>query len=885
MSAYRYGDKISKTSRYRLGETLSRITSHLLFLTATPHKGDPDNYRLFLDLLEPGFFATNAMIHESILHQDNPLFIRRVKEDLYDFAGKPLFLPRHVYTIPFNLGVRSPEKELYNALSRYVNTQYNKALANDRRRNVAFALVILQRRLASSIYALQQSLERRKKRLEELLKGARERSKTAEETIDFDMVEDLSEAERWAEEEIWETLSVAENQEELAKEIQTLERLIQQAKRALGQEIKLQELQKALQDLQQKYPDKTERKILIFTESRDTLEYLENAIREWGYTTTIIHGGMKLEDRIKAEKVFKTEAEILVATEAAGEGINLQFCHLLINYDIPWNPNRLEQRMGRIHRYGQQREVYVYNLVAEDTWEGRVLHKMFQKLEEIRQALGSDKVFDVLSAVFYTKNLAQLLLEAAANARNIEEILQEIDIPVDQDYIARVKDHLGESLATRYIDYTRIQEMAQQAREYRLIPEYTESFFKKAFLRAGGKLRTRSDGLIAVETIPFALRNIADQDQFKRSFGELLKRYPRVTFDKEIAFKNPEAEFVSFGHPLFEALLVWIEQQFSSALLQGATFCDPDGLLNGFILFYEGEIRDGTGSVAGKQLFAFYVNGSEIRAISPAVIWDLAEGTPSEGAVVEVESLQDRTLHQVIAALEAYRKKLLTERNRQAEIKQKYGIKSLEHFLVTLDGELIALYGRKEQGEPVDLVIRNKEARKAAYEQALEALKIQIQKERSLTMSTPRCVGIIRVHPPAQVAQGMQSDAEIERIGMDKAMAYEREQGRVPEDVSADNLGFDIRSIAHDGSVRYIEVKARAETRVVALTQNEWFKALRFKAEYYLYVVMNAAHDPELIIIQNPAETLNPTERVEVVRYIISKQDLEREGIRVPWSH
>jgi len=435
MSAYRYGDKTEKTSRYKLGEVLSRNSDHLLFLTATPHKGDPENFRLFLDLLEPGFFATNEMVQESIRNKDNPLFIRRVKEDLKDFEGKPLFLPRHVDTISFNLGTDSPrEKELYNALSEYVNTQYNKALTKDKRRNVAFALVILQRRLASSVYALFRSLERRKKRLEDLLQEASAggpgtdstgKGRPSEGTFDFETVEDLSEAERWKEEELWETLSVAENREELQREITIIDGLIAQAGTIIEneEEIKLRQFKKALRDLAAKYPDKEDKRILVFTEARDTLEYLEKNIVDWGYKTNTIHGGMRLEDRIAAEGIFKNETEILVATEAAGEGINLRFCHLMVNYDIPWNPNRLEQRMGRIHRYGQQKEVYVFNLVAEDTREGEVLHALFRKLEEIRAALGNDKVFDVLSEVLTDKSLSQLLMEAAAHARSMDEIL------------------------------------------------------------------------------------------------------------------------------------------------------------------------------------------------------------------------------------------------------------------------------------------------------------------------------------------------------------------------------------------------------------------------------------------------------------------------------
>lgn len=198
MSAYRYGEKVDKSDRYKLGETLSKVTNHLLFLTATPHKGDPENFRLFLDLLEPGFFASEEMLHQSIQNKDNPLFIRRVKEDLKDFEGKPLFLTRYVTTLSFDLGVHSPEeKELYNELSQYVNTQYNRALTKDKKRNIAFALVILQRRLASSTYALLKSLERRKKRLEELLEDATDKDKVNDDKLDYDAIEDMDESERW----------------------------------------------------------------------------------------------------------------------------------------------------------------------------------------------------------------------------------------------------------------------------------------------------------------------------------------------------------------------------------------------------------------------------------------------------------------------------------------------------------------------------------------------------------------------------------------------------------------------------------------------------------------------------------------------------------------
>ena len=882
MSAYRYGDKTEKTSRYRLGETLSRISEHLLFLTATPHRGDPDNYRLFLDLLEPGFFATNEQVEESIRNRDNPLFIRRVKEELKDFEGKPLFLPRHVFTVQFELGTKSPkEKELYNDLSRYVNTQYNRALSKNKKRNVAFALVILQRRLASSTYALLKSLERRKGRLEELLEGAEQRFQN--EGMDWDTVEDMSEEDRWREEEVWEALSVSENREELSEEIGTIEKLILQARDIIQreEELKLSQLRDSLKKLAATYPDKKDKKILVFTESRDTLEHLVKMIRQWGYSINTIHGGMKLEDRIKAEGIFKNETDILVATEAAGEGINLQFCHLMINYDIPWNPNRLEQRMGRIHRYGQLKEVFIYNLVASDTREGQVLQRLFSKLEEIRLAMGSDKVFDVVSEVLANTNLSQLLVEAAAKARDIDEILRELDIKVDLDYIRRVKEDLGESLATHYIDYTRIKEMADRAREQRLIPEYTESFFRKAFEKAGGKIRATRDGFMAVDSIPYPIRRIAEQKDLTRSCGEILKRYPKMTFDRDVAFHHPDAELISFGHPLFEAVMLWIESSFLEGLSRGAVFSDPDGRLEGFILFFEGEIGDGTGNVAGKRLFAFHTKDGKARAVSPSVIWDLAETAEGDGEEADVESLKQQVVPEAIHLLEEYRRELLRERTRQAEIKTKYGVKSLEHFIVELDGELIGLGERKERGENVDIVLRNKETRKQEYHEALQELKDRIDREKRLTMSAPQFRGIIQVMRKPAPETGMSSDAEIERLGMEVAMRYEIEQERHPEDVSLENLGFDIRSRDKDKGIRYIEVKARAGRGPVALTQNEWFKAKRFREQYYLYAVMNAAAEPELHVIRNPAFTLDAKEMREIVRYIVPFEQITSSGERV----
>ncbi|HDM79317.1 MAG TPA: DUF3883 domain-containing protein, partial [Deltaproteobacteria bacterium] len=464
--------------------------------------------------------------------------------------------------------------------------------------------------------------------------------------------------------------------------------------------------------------------------------------------------------------------------------------------------------------------------------------------------------------------------------RNIDEILKEIEIEIDEEYISSVKEKLGESLATHYIDFTRIREMADRAREHRLIPEYTQAFFETAFELAGGRLRTRKDGFIGIESIPLVIRQIAREDTFQKSYGPLSKKYPKVTFDKEVAFKNADAEFISFGHPLFEAILEWVEKSLSGKLKIGATFEDPDGLMDGYAVFFEGEVKDGRGNIAGKRLFSFFVDGKSgsIYPKNPAFIWDLARKNHishfETNSNETIETLKEKVFAKLIPELAKYQESLSLERKRQAQIKEKYGVKSLEQLIIKLDRDLIKLYERQSKGEKVDLVIGNKEEQKKRYEHALETLKKTIKQEQALTMSSPSFVGAIRVVPAEKSEPSMRKDVAIEQLGMEIALNFEIDNDRKPEDVSAENLGFDIRSIDKNGKRRYIEVKARAAGGAVALTQNEWFKAQRFGDDYYLYVIINAATNPSLHVIKNPAKTLRPEKRIESVRYVISPDQI-----------
>jgi len=893
MSAYKYGQKISKTQRYAFGELVSRIATYLIFLTATPHRGDPENFRLLLDLLEPGLFANTSMLSESIQNKDNPLFLRRLKEDLKNFEGAPIFPPRTVETIKYYLS--DDEKKLYNAVTEYVEKHFNKALEKEKR-NVTFALTILQRRLASSLRAIRKSLERRYKRLRELYeKGSliQEAGYTADASIDEDYIEDLEEKERWEKEELLERLTSAETLEELKDEIEKLESLVAMAKEVekKGVETKLNELKKVMES---EKLQETETKLLIFTESKDTLEYLVEKLKSWGYSVTYIHGGMNLDARIKAEADFKNQAQIMVSTEAGGEGINLQFCWLMVNYDIPWNPNRLEQRMGRVHRYGQRNEVHIYNLVAIDTREGQILSRLFEKLSNIRSHLGSDRVFDVIGEVLVGKSLKDLIIEAIANRRTIKDILQDFERVPDEEAIRKVREASLEALAVRHIDLTRILGEQRRAMENRLVPEYVEEFFKRAAKALNIKMEKRKDGLWRIASVPFEIRN--QPHEFKTKFGEVGIEYAKVSFDKDTA-ANAKAEFVAMGHPLLEAVVNTILSRYDQSAADGATFIDPEGKKDGIVWFLEAEIKDGKNEVAGKRLFAVYQDlGSEsykaegsdekdtqnppfqpLSLVSPAILWDLkplstaADTAPQKEELKQETSLdKDAVVSYVISeGLENYKKELLEKRIRDAKIKEKYGIRSLDSMIAESDGKLASYYERQMKGENIpEMTIQNEQKKKEDLGNKKQRLQKEIEAETHLYPTDPKILGAVRVIP-GQLLPVAAGDEEIEQIGMRIAMEYERKCGRTPEDVSLQNLGYDIRSCDERADYRYIEVKARAKEGAVAITPNEWLMAQRLKEEYWLYVVVNAATNPELYLVSNPAAKFEPDEEVDIVRYIV----------------
>lgn len=861
MAAYQYGKKTTKTGRYKLGEVNSKTSEHLLFLTATPHKGDPESFRLLLDLLEPGFFAKTGMINDAKKNNDNPLFIRRIKEDLKDFDGKPIFTKRHTYSHKFQLS--DEEMDLYNELSKYVIYQFNKALAQDNKRNFVFALLLLQRRMASSIYALLTSLKRKKEKYETILQNPELLKEIKNENNGEK--EDESEEVRWEQELKWETSTYSDTLEELKIEIITLDKLIIMAEKILdkGHETKLIELKKIMRKV-------GDEKLLIFTESKDTLDYILDKIKSWGYSANTIHGQMKMKQRVEAEQIFKNETQLMVATEAAGEGINLQFCHMMVNYDIPWNPNRLEQRMGRIHRYKQKKDVIIFNLVADNTREGKVLARVLDKLEVIKEAIGSDKVYDVIGEIFPANKLYKLVSDAVSGKESSDDIRNVIDFEVNDNYKKKLLNEVLEQGLASAIDYESIDEIAERNKELRLVPEYVEEFFKKAFNRAGGKIKIRKDDSFVINSIPSDIRRVADNQEFKNNYGNLNRNYPHITFDKDTAFENDDLEYVSFGHPLLESLLKWVEVTFSNEMQRGGLFKDPSGVYNGIFWFFEGVVKDGKQEIAGKKIFTIYDNGYELKEVNPSLIWDFAPIDNTKPILKDVDKSKPQDY--VINSIEKYKGALKVERQRQSNVKRKYGLKSLEYFIGNINADLSDYYMRLDQGEKLDIVIYNAQERKKNYEIAIEKLKTEIMQEESLSMSMPKFLGAILVESDCNA---MVTSKDIEIIGMNVAMEYERMQGRTPIDISAENLGFDIKSKDNTRS-RYIEVKARKDEGLIELTMNEWFKAKRFKDQFWLYVVANAATNPTLYIVQNPAEFLNASEKIEAVRFIVLPKEWKK---------
>lgn len=581
MSATVWGGEIKYTARFKLDRMLSELTRHMLLLTATPHNGKNQDFQLFLSLIDQDRFeGVTRSSNQSIDTAD--IMRRLVKEELLKFDGTPLFPERRAYTVNYDLSPQ--EAELYRAVTDYVQEEFNRAerLDESHRSTVGFALTILQRRLASSPEAIYQSLHRRKERLEHRL--AEERIGRHDEDIvsatsqnEYDDDDMPSEEMEEEEERVADQASASTTIKELEAEIATLRKLETLAGevRASGKDKKWEELSLLLQDNECMYSQDGQReKLIIFTEHRDTLRYLSDKIRSLlgdDNCVVTIHGGMTREERRKVEALFKQDKDvrILIATDAAGEGINLQRAHLMVNYDLPWNPNRLEQRFGRIHRIGQTEVCHLWNLVSKETREGAVFQRLFEKLEEEREALGG-KVFDILGKIMFdNRPLRELLIEAIRYGNDPEvrkKLQQSVDNSIDIEKIRKLIDE--NALTEDTMDVGKVMAIRaemERIEAHKLQPHFIESFFIEAFGHLGGKLYKREHGRYEITYVPGKIRN----RDMQIGFGEsVLTKYERICFDKadcNLPSLAPAA-LICPGHPLLEATSDLIREQYRSVM-------------------------------------------------------------------------------------------------------------------------------------------------------------------------------------------------------------------------------------------------------------------------------------------------------------------------------
>lgn len=610
-----------KTSRYALGELLRDTSDHMLMLTATPHKGDPVNFSLFLQLLDQDAYADVRSIREAMDRRCAPFYLRRTKEAMVYFpergsdgewVARKIFTKRIPHTVDFQID--GPEFELYRAVTRFVKRQSARVAASEddpRSRAVGFLMALYQRRLASSTRSVRCSLENRANRLELGLKKAKEIAATAPLDLpDADELEEMDEADRERIERLVEAISLAQNAEEVRREIGELRSLAAEALTVeeSGVEAKLFRLKALLHE--QGFFDDSDQRLLIFTEFKDTLDYLVGKLTEWGFRVGCIHGGMRPGSRdepgtrLYVEQQFREGAiQVLAATEAAGEGINLQVCHILFNYDIPWNPNRLEQRMGRIHRYGQRRDCLIFNFVATNTIEGRVLQRLLEKLQEIRNALDDDAVFNVVGEVLPAAHVERVLRDYYAGRLGDADLEERLLHNVDEDRFRAICRNALEGLASKKLNLDMLIERRARAQERRVVPESIARFLGDASGYANLTLKP----VAALEhtfdpgKTSAALRRCENDPDWR--LPALANKYPRLSTQRETAEEN-SLEWVTPGHPLFEALRRHTYRAAQEDLKKGACLYSLAHEAPVRIDVYRARVVDGLGQTIHERMFA-----------------------------------------------------------------------------------------------------------------------------------------------------------------------------------------------------------------------------------------------------------------------------------------
>jgi superfamily II DNA or RNA helicase len=905
LSATIFGGEVKYTKRYHLGKVLSGLTRHFLLMTATPHNGKEEDFQLFLALLDGDRFEGRFRdgVHQVEI---SDLMRRMVKENLLKFDGTPLFPERIAYTVPYRLS--ESEARLYKEVTEYVRDEFNRAeaLANDKRAGtVGFALTILQRRLASSPEAIYQSLRRRSERLQKRLRelevlqrGAQvEAFATVSPALDADEVEDLEDAPdnevEAAEEEVLDQATAARTIGELKAEIATLSRLesLALAVRRSGEDRKWRELASLLGEIFS--PDSGPKesvggvtkvlpspgqKLVIFTEHRDTLSYLEARVTTLlgrKDAVVLIHGGMGREERMKAQESFRhdPEVQVLIATDAAGEGINLQRAHLMVNYDLPWNPNRIEQRFGRIHRIGQTEVCHLWNVVAEETREGDVYYTLLKKLEQARQALGG-QVFDVLGKIqFEGRPLRELLIEAIRYGERPEiraRLTQAIASAVDTSQLQNLIEE--RALAHDVMDVSRvarIREDMERAAARRLQPFYIESFFLEAFRQLGGTARQREPRRYEVTHVPAPIRN---RDRLIGTGEPVLPRYERIAFEKSLIAPQgePLAAFVCPGHPLLDATLDLTLERHRDLLRRGSILVDDRdcGTVPRVLFYLEHAVQDASvisngdrRTISKQMLYVELDEAGFARHLHYAPYLDyrpLSESEPKVDALFSrpefswiTRDLEQKALGHAIAQVVPEHLKEVRDRRYAWIEKARAAVKDrLTKEIGYWDHRAEELKIHEQAGRP-NARVNSQEARRRADELQgrLQKRMEQLDLEAQVSALPPVALGGLVIVPAGLVAQMTGSPLPVSAHAVDTQAAaararaiimdVERSLGFTPTDREFEKLGYDIESLeSGTGCLRFLEVKGRISgAATITVTKNEILYSLNKPEDFILAIV------------------------------------------------
>lgn len=915
--------RVDKTQRYKLAEALagcpparaySALTwsaRHLLLLTATPHMGKDSPYHHLWRLLDHRVFGAEEAFRRFPQEARVRHFIRRTKEEMVDFDGRPIFRERRCDTFGYDLTPGPDgERALYDRTTTYLQHCYNLATGNQQA--VKLAMGVFQRRLVSSTWALLKSFERRMAKVRELIsdlesgridsRGLRraQRRLHRQHRSDYfdqhDAAEDLrDDALRERSEDYEDAVLgavVAVTVEELRREIETLRDLRRRARRLIdsGHESKFERLREVLES-----PRHADEKWLVFSEHRDTVDFLVTRLEALGYAGRVatIHGGMAWPEREEQMDRFRDPAgaRFLIATDAAGEGINLQFCRLMVNYDIPWNPARLEQRMGRIHRYGQKHEVHIVNLVSTNTREGRVLKVLLERLEAIRRELRSDKVFDVIGRLFENRSLREHMRESlsdegARRARNRIRSLLTSDAVHGVGESEQAHYGMGGDVVRRL---GTLKDEVESERYLHLLPAYVRRFVELASPLLGLRVRGDLDGFFALAPLRAGAMDplLGALEAYPASTREQL-RVRRPTGSEPCVWLHP-------GEPVFDALCEQVLKACERDAVRGAIFIDPRA--EEPYLLHLGEVAvDEEGPAEGAGITSRYTSGRdgdahpldlgrrtlERRLVGlrqddggkgqevPFEHVALLQGAPNipPGAVpLAARSVALRA--QAAANLDAEAHYMADARRKavRAGVRERRRRVGLNFNLKAADvAKRRAELARDAGADTEELEAVKREQRALAAQRTLALERLDAEPERIVPGET-RFLAHALVLPPTGQEEVEAFDASVEDIAMRIASEWERGRAATVTDVSrpagarmaglGDYPGFDLLAVGDAGEKRHIEVKGQAGRSSVWMEINEWKAACHLSEEYWLYVVYGCATaTPRLERVRNPFKKL-----------------------------